>query len=87
MKLSDCIEQKNHAKIGNAWEEKFAEFVSYDGMPERETPLRNWQENQLSTGATSLNAKIWKELAENKGSIWSEWRVKLASCVEQKRHE
>jgi len=87
VKLSDCIEQKNRAKIGNEWEEKFTEFVSYDGMPERGTPLRNRQENQLSTGAASLNAKIRKELAENKGSIWSERRVKLANCVEQKRRE
>jgi hypothetical protein len=39
-------------------------------------------------GAGSLNAKIREELAENKGStIWSERRVKLANCVEQKRRE
>ena len=32
--------------------------------------------DQLSTGAASLNAKIRKELAENKGStVWSERRV------------
>jgi hypothetical protein len=44
--------------------------------------------DQLSTGAASLNAKIRKELAENKGSIvWSERRVKLFDCVSQKRRE
>ena len=84
MNLSDCIEQKNRAKIGNAWEKKYA----YDGMPKRGTPQLNWQQNQLSNGAGSLNAKIREELAENEGStIWSEWTLKLANCVEQKRRE
>jgi hypothetical protein len=88
VKLSDCAEQKNRAKIGNAWEKKFAEFESYDGMPKRGTPQLNWKQAQLSNGPGSLNAKIRKEKAENKGStIWSEWRVKLANCVEQKRRE
>jgi hypothetical protein len=71
-----------------AWEEKYAEFVSYDGMPKIGNPLYTWQQNQLSNGAGSLNVKIRKEKAENKGStIWSERRVKLANCVEQKRRE
>jgi len=88
VKLSDLVVQKNHAKIGNAWEKKYAEFESYDGMPERGTPLHNWQQNQSSNGAGSLNAKIRKELAENEGSIMrSERRVKLANCMEQKRRE
>ncbi len=88
MKLSDCVVQKNRAKIGNEWEKKYAEFESYDGMPERGTPYFNWQKNQLSNGPVSLNAKIWEELAENEGStLWSERRVKLANCVEQKRRE
>ena len=39
---------------------------------------------QLSNGADSLNAKIRKEIEENEGSTWSEWRVKLCDCVEQK---
>jgi hypothetical protein len=89
VKLVNCVEQKNRAKIGNTWEEKYDEFESYDGMPERGTPLYNWQQNQLSnTHDSCLNAKIQKELAENKGStILSERRVKLANCVEQKRRE
>ena len=88
MKLSDCVVEKNHAKIGNAWEEKYVEFESYDGMPEKGTPLHTWQKNQLSnTHVSCLNAKIQKELAENEGSIWRERRVKLANCVEQKRRE
>ena len=88
---SDCIEQKNCTKIGNAWEEKYDEFESYDGMPERGTPLHNynWQQNQLSnTHDGSLNAKIRKEKAENEeGTVWSEGSVKIANCVAQKRHE
>ncbi len=48
MNLSDCVEQKNRAKIGNAWEKKYAKFESYDGMPERVTSLYYWQWNQLS---------------------------------------
>ena len=88
-KLANCVEQKNRAKIGSAWEEKYDEFESYGGMPKKGTPLHNWQQNQLSnTHSSCLNAKIQKELAENKGStVWSERRVKLANCVEQKRRE
>jgi hypothetical protein len=88
VKLFDCVEQKNSAKMGIAWEEKYAEFESYDGMPERGTKLVNWQRTQLGNGHASLNAKIRKERAENEdGTIWSERRVKLANCVEQKRRE
>ncbi len=58
--------EKNRKKIGNAWEKKYAEFKSYDGMPERGTPLHTWQKNQLSnTHVSCLNAKIRKELEEN----------------------
>ena len=88
VKLSDCVVQKNRAKIGNTWEKKYAEFESYDGMPEIGTPQFNWQKNQLSNGPGSLDAKFREELAENEGiPIWSEWRVKLANYVEQKRRE
>ena len=88
VKLSDCFEQKNHAKIGIAWERKFDEFKRCVGMPKKGTLLRTWQQHQLKNGAGSLNAKIREELAENKGStIWSERRVKLSDCFEQKRRE
>jgi hypothetical protein len=86
VKLFDCVEQKNSAKIGNAWERKYAEFVSYDGMPERGTPLHTWQKHQLGNGPVSLNAKIQKERAENEdGTVWSERIVKLANCVAKRR--
>jgi hypothetical protein len=39
VKLVNCVVQKNRAKIGNAREEKYAEFVSYNGMPKKETKL------------------------------------------------
>ena len=79
------VARKKGDKMGIAWEKKYAEFESYDGMPERGTPLHNLQENQLGNKPASLNAKIRKEIAENKGStIWSERRVKLSDCVEKK---
>jgi hypothetical protein len=56
-------------KIGNAWEEKYAELESYAGMPERGTPLHNWQRNQLSNTHAGMNAKIQKEIEENEGSV------------------
>ena len=89
VKRSDCVEQKIRAKINNKWESKYDEFESYDGMPEKGTPLFNWQQNQLSnTHGSSLNAKILNERAENKGStVWSGCSVKLANCVAQKRRE
>ena len=38
-------------------------------MPKKGTPLYNWQKSQLSNNHVScLNAKIMKELEENKGS-------------------
>ena len=52
VKLCDCVEQLNRAKIGNAWERKFVEFKRCVGMPEIGTPLYNWQQNQLSNGAS-----------------------------------
>ena len=86
VKRSDCVEQKNRTKRGNEWERKYAEFESYDGMLKKGTQLHTWQKHQLGNGTGGLNAKIRKERAENKGStIWSEKKVKLFICVEQKR--
>jgi hypothetical protein len=85
VELAYCIEQKNCAKIGNAWVRKFDAFKRCVRMPKKGTPLHNWQQNQLSY---SLNAKIQKEEAENKGTtVWRERRVELNDCVAQKRRE
>ena len=54
--------------MGIALEKKYAEFKSYNRMPEKGNPLHNWQNNELSNGPVSLNAKIREEHAENKGS-------------------
>jgi glucuronate isomerase len=86
LKLSDSIKQMIDAKRGNAWEKRYAEFVSYDGMPKKGTPLYTWQRDMFKE-TTGLNAKIREENAENKGSIWSDRKKKLAKCVEQKRCE
>ena len=73
MKLSDCVEQKNHAKVDNTWGKKYDELKRCVGMPKKGTPLYTWQKNQLSNGAGSLNVKIWKEKAENEeGTVWSD---------------
>jgi hypothetical protein len=41
VKLFDCVDRKNCAKIGNAWEEKYDEFKSCVGMPKKGTKLYN----------------------------------------------
>jgi hypothetical protein len=56
---------KSMLEAGIAWEEKYDDFKLYNGMPEKGTPLHTWQMNQLSNGASSLNAKIRKEIEEN----------------------
>jgi hypothetical protein len=56
-------------RLWRYFEKKYAEFKRCVEMPERGTPLHNWQQNQLSnTHGSSLNAKILNECAENKGS-------------------
>ena len=69
------VARKKGGNMGIAWEEKYAEFESYDGMPPRFPlhPLHNWKSQQLSnTHASCLNAKIREEFEENEGStIWS----------------
>ena len=77
--------RSSNDKMGIAWEKKYDEFKTCVEMSERGTPLYTWQQTQLSnTHVSCLNAKIWKEIEENKGSTeWSEWRVNLSDCVEQ----
>ena len=54
VKLDNCVEQKNSMKMGNAWERMYAEFKSYDGMPKKGIPLKNWQKNQLKNGHATV---------------------------------
>ena len=58
--------RKKGDKMGIAWEKKYAKFKSYDGMPEKGTPLYNWQQSQLSNTHVSLNAKIREDEATSK---------------------
>ena len=84
--LGSMSAEENTMRMGIVWEEKYAEFKRCVGMPEIGTSLYNWQRQQLSNGhASCLNAKIRKEHAENKGSIWRERRVKLSLIVWNKR--
>ena len=70
-------------KMDISWEGKFEEFKRCVEMPERGTPLHNWQSH--NTHGSCLNAKIRKKIEENEGStVWSERRVKRANCVAQK---
>jgi len=87
VKLFDCVSQKKCGVLGNNWENKYAEFKRCVEMPKKGNKLCNWQSNELGKGAASLNAKIRKELAENKGSstVWSERRVKLFYCVTKEK--
>ena len=88
VKLFDCVSQKRCDKLGNKWESKYAEFKQCLVMPGRGTTLYSWQSCQLSTGAASLNAKIQKEIEENKeGTVWSKQRPILVNCIAQKRRE
>ena len=76
---------KSMLAAGIAWEKKYAEFKRCVEMPEIGTPLHTWQSHQLSNGRSSLNAKIWKEIEDNKGStVWSDQIEKLSDCFEQK---
>ena len=54
VKLDNCVEQKNSMKMGNAWERMYAEFESYDSMPKKGIPLKNWQKNQLKNGHATV---------------------------------
>ena len=62
------VARKKGDNMGIAWEKKYAEFESYDGILEKGTPLYIWQSHQLSNTRVSLNVKIREEIAENKGS-------------------
>jgi hypothetical protein len=69
MAASEKGYKKSMLAAGIVWEVKYVEVESYDGMPKKGTPLYNWQQTQLgNTHSSCLNAKIQKELEENKGS-------------------
>jgi hypothetical protein len=56
-------------------------------MPSVNSKLHSWKKTQLSTGAAGLDAKIWKEIAENKGSTWSDRKVRLKSALRERTFE
>ncbi len=60
-RLVDCIAQKNCARLNNKWEQQYAEFERWVGMPAVKSKLHNWQHNQLGTGSGCLYAKIQKQ--------------------------
>ena len=50
-------------------------------MPERNTTLDNWKNNQLSIGCDSLDAKIANEIEEKERGPYG------VACAEQKRRK
>jgi hypothetical protein len=47
-------------RYDNKWEEQYAEFEDYDGMPERGSAFHKWHRNQLNR----LEAGIKTEIAD-----------------------
>jgi hypothetical protein len=67
---------ENRFAKGDKWEEHYAVFKVYDGMPERGSALYKWQKNQLAR----FDARIEKEIAANDGR-----RTKLEDCITRKK--
>ena len=66
----------------NKWEEQYAEFKDYDGMPKRGSTLSNWKKNQLARFVD----RIKKEIAANNGStVWSDRITKLEDYIAKKK--
>jgi hypothetical protein len=79
-KLLACIAKKED----NKWEEQYAEFEDYDGMPKTGSALFIWNRNQL----VRFEANIKKEIAANDGStVWSNRRTKLLACIAKKEND
>ncbi len=77
-KLLTCIAKKEN----NKWEEQYAEFKDYDGMPKRGSTLSNWKKNQLARFVD----RIKKEIAANNGStVWSDRITKLEDYIAKKK--
>ena len=47
--------------------------------------LYTWKSNQLANGTSDLVARIEKEIAENRGTVWSDRKDRLERCIVQKR--
>ena len=50
--------------LADKWEEKYAEFDDYDGMPETTSTSNIWQRDQFAR----FDGMIKKEIAANEGS-------------------
>ena len=46
--MAESEQGTSNDKMGIIWEKKYAEIKRYVEMPERGTPLHNWQSQQLS---------------------------------------
>jgi hypothetical protein len=74
---------KRDMRIGNKWEEQYAKFEDYDGMPVDGSTLSNWKKSQLAR----FEARIKTEIAGNDGSTaWRDGRTKLLVCIAKKEN-
>jgi hypothetical protein len=62
-------QEQPHAKANSkSWEEQYAEFDDYDGMPETTSTSYKWQSNQLLV----LMVKLRRRLQQMKGAPYGE---------------
>ena len=67
----------------NVWEEKYAVFDQYDGMPGCNSALYTWQRDQLM----GFVGRIKKENATNgESTVWSDRREKHEACIARKKN-
>ena len=75
---------ENRIAKGDKWEEQYAVFEVYDGMPERGSTLYKRQKNQLAR----FDAMVEKEIAANDGStIWEKRKTKLFARIAKKEND
>ena len=75
---------ENRIAKGDKWEEQYAVFEVYDGMPERGSTLYKRQKNQLAR----FDAMVEKEIAANDGSTkWEKRKTKLFACIAKKEND
>ena len=68
----------------NTWEEKYAVFDQYDGMPGCKSVLYTWQKDQLK----GFVGRIKKEIETNgESTVWSDRREKLEACIARKKND
>ncbi len=55
VRLFHCVALKSSVMRSDKWEEKYAEFEAYDGMPAEGTKSYYWKQSKLSNGPPGLD--------------------------------